>query len=149
MLTVGVNSYISLTEANAYFGGRYNSERWQEANETEKEQAILTATRRIDRQKLKGRKVTAEQPLAFPRMAFGTVCEAPPQVKDAVCEEALALMVADTTRLQRIAEGVQSVKIGDASETYSAQYAMRTDGLLSMEAEALLSHWLVGTVPIT
>ena len=54
-----------------------------------KEKALKQATKEIDRQLLRGRKTNPEQELAFPRHPD---TEIPAAVKEACCEEALAIL---------------------------------------------------------
>ena len=95
------------------------------------------------------------QPLAFPRAiywrgAWNADTTVPEAVKAAACEEALAILAQDTQRAARQREGLTSVSIGDASESYSAEALARTQSgeLLSPQAKLLLRPWLVGAVPI-
>jgi hypothetical protein len=143
-ITVGENSYIDIEEANEYFAGRLHAEVWEQADESTKEKALKQATRQIDRQPLKGRKATDEQELAFPRYPD---TELPEAVKEACCEEALALLERGNSQRHKLQqEGVQSFSLGNMSETYAAGAGR---GLLSQEAKELLRPWLIGAVHIT
>jgi hypothetical protein len=137
-------SYVSLAEANEYFSSRLHADAWAEASDADKEKALAMATREIDRQQLRGRKVNSGQALAFPRYPDTEVPEA---VKEACCEEALALLERGNNQRRKLQqEGVQSLSLGNMSETY-APGAGR--GLLSQEAKELLRPWLIGGVFIT
>ena len=147
--------YTDLEYADAYFGDRYGADQWRAATEVHKAQALATATRHIDMQRLRGRKTDDAQPLAFPRAiywrgAWNADTTVPEAVKAATCEEALAILSHDTQRAARQREGLTSVSIGDASESYSAEALARTQSgeLLSPQAKLLLRPWLVGAVPI-
>jgi len=136
-------SYCTIEEANAYFSGRLHAESWGQADESTKEKALKQATRAIDRQLLIGRKTNPEQELAFPRYPDEEVPEA---VKEACCEEALAILERGNSQRRRLQqEGVQSFTLGNMSETY-APGAGR--GLISQEAKELLRPWLLGGVNI-
>ena len=148
-------SYISAADADTYFGDRYGADQWRAAAEQHKAQALATDTRSIDMQRLRGRKTDDAQPLAFPRViywrgAWNADTTVPEAVKAAACEEALAILSHDTQRAARQREGLTSVSIGDASESYSAEALARTQSgeLLSPQAKLLLRPWLVGAVPI-
>ena len=148
-------SYISVDDADTYFGDRYGADQWRAATEVHKAQALATATRHIDMQRLRGRKTDDTQPLAFPRAiywrgAWNADTTVPEAVKAAACEEALAILSHDTQRAARQREGLTSVSIGDASESYSAEALARTQSgeLLSPQAKLLLRPWLVGAVAI-
>lgn len=71
-LTVGTNSYINVADADTYFSERLFADVWTAATSTDKEKALIMATKVIDRQYLKGRKRNIDtnsnqQLLAFPR----------------------------------------------------------------------------------
>lgn len=147
-------AYVTAEEATAYFATRLHAEAWAALSADDKPKALGMATRVIDRQLLKGRKTDSAQALAFPRYPD---TEVPETVKDACCEEALALLErGDNQRRKLQAEGVTSITIGSLSETY-AQGAggggsgggAAGRGLLSLEARELLSPWLLGAVNIT
>jgi len=138
-------SYCTVEYANEYFKNRLHSESWSGADsETTKEKALKQATRAIDRQLLKGRKTNPEQELAFPRYPDTEVPEA---VKEACCEEALALLERGNNQRRKLQqEGVQSFTLGSMSETFTPGAGK---GLLSQEAKELLKPWLLGSVFIT
>ena len=137
-------SYCTIEYADEYFAGRLHAESWEQADESTKEKALKQATRAIDRQPLKGRKTNPEQELAFPRHPD---TEIPIAVKEACCEEALAILERGNSQRRRLQqEGVQSFSLGNMSETYTASAGR---GLLSQEAKELLRPWLLGGVFIT
>jgi len=144
VLEIGTNSYIDIAGANEYFAGRLHAEVWEQADESTKEKALRQATRAIDRQPLRGRKTETGQALAFPRYPD---TEIPEVVKEACCEEALALLERGNSQRRKLQqEGVQSFSLGNMSETYAAGAGK---GLLSQEAKELLRPWLLGGVFIT
>lgn len=99
-------SYIDLTEANEYFGGRLHADAWTAATDADKEKALNMATRAIDRLPLKGCKTEDDQANQFPRHPDE---EIPQAVKDACCEEALALLERGNNQRHKLQqEGVQS-----------------------------------------
>jgi len=139
-----VQSYCTIEYADEYFRNRLHAESWGQADESTKEKALQQATRAIDRQLLRGRKTNPEQELAFPRYPDTEVPEA---VKEACCEEALALLERGNSQRRKLQqEGVQSFTLGNMSETYIAGAGK---GLLSQEAKELLRPWLLGAVNIT
>lgn len=152
---VGVNSYVDLAGADAYFANRLHAEAWTSAQESDREAALIMATRRIDSiPGLAGRKYNERQPLAFPRIKNGVitgrwvdgkwVIGVPQEVIEATCEEALALLEmtpGDLDRQKRIHAGVVSYSVGDASESYRDRGGDRT-GLASPEARRLLAPWI-------
>lgn len=172
---VGVNSYISVADADAYFADRLGSGAW---SGPDKQKVLMAATRAVERLTFVGTRKEALQSLQFPRCYTvpssprtpslatdglsgyfsGTPTreecetEVPKAVKDAVCEEALAILesAGDAQaelrgKLQR--QGVTSIKIGSTSESYGhtprSVSALLTD-LTSGEAEALLFPYLSG-----
>ena len=143
-IIVGENSYIDIAGADEYFAGRLHTESWGQADDSTKEKALRQATKAIDRQQLRGRKVNSGQALAFPRYPDTEVPEA---VKEACCEEALTLLERGNNQRRKLQqEGVQSFSLGNMSETYAAGAGK---GLLSQEAKELLRPWLIGAVMIT
>jgi len=139
-----VQSYCTIEYADEYFQNRLHAESWGETSEADKEKALRQATRAIDRQLLTGRKTNPEQELAFPRYPDTEVPEA---VKEACCEEALAILESGNSQRRKLQqEGVQSFSLGNISETFAAGAGK---GLLSQEAKELLRPWLLGAVNIT
>ena len=143
-ITVGKNSYVDIEGANEYFENRLHAESWGQADDETKEKALRQATKTIDRQPLRGRKIETGQDLAFPRYPD---TEVPEVVKEACCEEALAILERGNSQRRKLQlEGVQSFALGNMSETYVAGAGR---GLLSQEAKDLISPWLLGAVNIT
>ena len=139
-----MQSYCTIEYADEYFAGRLHAESWGQADDSTKEKALKQATKIIDRQRLNGRKTNPSQPLAFPRYPDA---EIPQNVKEACCEEALALLEKGNSQRRKLQqEGVQSFTLGNMSETYAAGAGK---GLLSQEAKELLQPWLLGGVFIT
>ncbi|MFO7253134.1 MAG: hypothetical protein DIU60_020540, partial [Actinomycetes bacterium] len=137
-------AYVTLEEASTYFAARLHTAAWDNAGDEERQKALEMASRAIDRLPLVGRPTDLAQGRAFPRHPD---TEVPQAVKDACCEEALALLDrGDSERRRLQAEGVVSVTIGSLSETYRT--ASSWYGLLSQEARELLRPWLLGAVPI-
>lgn len=66
-LAKGVNSYVTVDEADAYFADRLDVAAWTEAGSTEKGQALVTATAVLDDQLWTGVAISTLQPLAWPR----------------------------------------------------------------------------------
>ena len=137
-------SYCTIEYADEYFSGRLHAESWGQADDITKDKALRQATKTIDRQRLNGRKTNPSQPLVFPRYPDKEIPEA---VKEACCEEALALLERGNSQRRKLQqEGVQSFTLGNMSETYAAGAGK---GLLSQEAKELLRPWLIGAVMIT
>ena len=137
-------SYCTIEYADEYFNNRLHAESWGQADDETKEKALRQATKTIDRQPLRGRKTETGQVLAFPRYPD---TEVPEVVKEACCEEALAMLERGNSQRRKLQqEGVQSFSLGNMSETFAAGAGK---GLLSQEAKELLRPWLLGAVNIT
>lgn len=171
-IVVGENSYISLTDASTYFGGRLFADPWTNASEDDKAKALIMATKKIDRQALTGRKAATNQKLQFPRSIYSynrdnwfnsyyvteeghkyisntqgwiTETEVSQNVLDAVCEEALALLQnGNSKRIELQRQGVKSFNLGGMSETLSGNIIR----LLSQEAKEFLQPYIAGSVAI-
>ena len=154
MLEVGINSYCDLEFANEYFGGKLYSEKWDEANETTREKALKEACKRVDRIRFNGKKLKDEQPLQFPRVLGRVVglslqvsVGIPEEIKQAQCEEALALLErGNSPRTKAQEQGVVSLRIGEMAEEYDRK--VRPSRLHSIEAWELLKGYVVGSVVI-
>lgn len=165
-ITVGTNSYISVADATTYFSERLYSTAWTGAAADDMAKALIMATRKIDRQKIRGIKAVDTQTLEFPRALYsyqdidpqpivgahfdygpGWVVEkeVSQDVLDSVCEEAMALLAGGSTANQRAelqAQGVKSFSIGKLSETFRT--GVNAERLLSLEAKQLLQRYLSG-----
>jgi len=167
-IVVGANSYVSVSGADTYFNERLYSSAWTAASADDKARALISATKAIDRQFLKGRKKLTIQILQFPRCYQRSVnnhlnyignvelvwdgslwCEneVPQAVKDTQCEEAIALLDRGNSKRRKLQqEGVRSIGIGSTSETYNPGSGR---GLISQEAKELLRPYLAGSAVIT
>jgi hypothetical protein len=168
---VGTNSYISLADAKTYASSRLYVDAWTAASDDNKSIALIMATSKIDRQRIRGEKAVYNQTLAFPRAFYlgsrynrkngltidnvrgeGWYVEVAVTqiVKDAVCEEAFAILKAGASgnkRKELQAQGVTSFSLGSLSETYASGSSIG-EKLLSLEARQLLSKYFAGVVPI-
>lgn len=61
------NSYITLEGANTYFGDRLGSTTWDAATDSDKQKALIMATRYLDQLKYMGERTETTQALSFPR----------------------------------------------------------------------------------
>ncbi|MGI9548923.1 MAG: DnaT-like ssDNA-binding protein [Bdellovibrionales bacterium] len=109
MATLGLNSFVSVAEANTYFDNNFNTDEWLDSPEQEK--ALVTASGILNRLSWKGTATpSVAYPLAFPRNitafiplngmdvtltddrtedSFGTI---PTFIKDATCDLALHII---------------------------------------------------------
>lgn len=112
------NSYLSVTEASDYFGGRYGSDAWTGFTDTQKKQLLVTATKAIDKVLFSGKKLTREQALQWPRYGIidtdGYVVEGvPSKLKEAACEMAFWIWTEDDRLLSDTdIQQVDTYKVG-------------------------------------
>lgn len=103
MLTVGTNSYVTLAEADAYFLDRVDAAAWTAADNTLKEQALITAARMLNEIIWVGVAASDSQVLGFPRNGeylepiLGKIVQLDPavipqRIKAANCEQAYQLL---------------------------------------------------------
>lgn len=178
-LLVGETSYISLADANTYMSSNYISTSteyttWNALSDGNKEIYLKKATKKIDRQILRGIKAVDSQTLEFPRAIYSNdrfynnnvvgvsvnrydnyivESEVSQAVKDAQVEEALALSVNGTSLTQRQKlqqQGVKRFSLGDLSEEYGTGLSSSFNStiLSSTEAKELLKYYLAGKVRI-
>ena len=72
------NSYISLTEAESYFTTYdriASSDEWNSYTDDKKKLALVLATQMLDTFKFKGKPVTTNQALSFPRLTWNQIRE--------------------------------------------------------------------------
>lgn len=152
VLVVGTNSYVTVVEASAYFALRLDVSEWTDASETEKDAALAMACKVIDRLPWAGYKYQPDtQVLAFPRVgafadgdSWTTLGVVRQQVKDAQCEEALAILKHQSdTRLELMRIGLTGAMLDGASEQYKSDAGQ---GLLSVQAKEFLRPWATDVV---
>jgi len=142
-------AYVTVQEADTYFSERLFSEVWINASPEDKQKALVMATKSIDRKPLRGRKTDPQQELAFPRNGD---TEVPQEVKDACCEEALAILssAGNQHSLYGPKPGLKSIQIGKTREEYFSPAEGGTTAFssrfLSPEAWQLLRFWIGGGV---
>ncbi len=117
MLEVGINSYITLKEANEYFNTRLNNEAWLSLDENKKIASLIQASQIIDSKNFIGQKADSSQLLKFPRKNViydGAILpsnEVPRAIKQAVCELAIHLISNDVTAPNDLGQ-FEKVKLG-------------------------------------
>lgn len=99
---VSSNSYVTLTEANAYFAMRLNADDWSDAEESDKEKALVMATYRLEQETYDFWRSTQSQALKWPRVGVinpdGVDVPSnliPIEVKNATYELALTMLKTD------------------------------------------------------
>lgn len=132
-LTVGVDSYISLTDANTYFNSRYNSGEWALLEDSVKETLLKSAVRVIDVYcDFKGWKTDEDQLLEFPRNDE----DIPENIKIAQCEIAFAIYNNENINDEKEAQ-LTKLKV-DIIEFNWSDLKMKTSTLYSDFTKALL-----------
>lgn len=148
IIEVYENSFISLADATAYLAQRLNADAWDNATDPNKEKALITASRAINKLEFIGDKKVSTQTMEFPRI-FGenygdglAIPELPQEIKDAVCEEALALLdFGNSAHLKNQKMGISSMNIGAGQANYTPK---AYKGILSDEAYELACKWTKG-----
>lgn len=166
-ITVNTDTYISLADASTYVAANYISTdteytTWTALTDGNKEIYLKKATKKIDRQIIRGVKAVSTQALAFPRTIYSyagqgiktentffisgyyTQSAVPQAVKDAQVEEALCMAMGESDRRKLRREGVKSFSLGSLSESYSG----KPSDLISSNAKELLKPYLAGMVPV-
>mgnify|MGYP000205655139 CR=1 FL=1 len=121
--TKGVNSYVTLAEANAYFDNKLDVAAWTDASDLQKEQALVTSTKYLDTLSWVGQVRSESQVLAFPRdgeyfdatrgVSVTFTTSVPQRITDAVCE--LAYHLLNNDGLLDDVGSVKSVSVGSIS----------------------------------
>lgn len=174
MLTVGVDSYVTIEEANTYIARHYlpadeRSVNWASLSDEDKEVYLLNACAELSKIKWRGVAFKAFQPLPFPRY-FGNnwvfayydliapevyiypeLREVPKNILSAQIEEAfeLACPSEDTEAFEAENGKVQSYTIGHLTENYkSAQDGSVKSVIKSKKAQELVADYTGGAYEI-
>jgi len=148
--------YVEIVDADKYFLTRPFSDKWIEATNENKVSCLTLAQKHIDSLPLIGRKLEFSQENQFPRYYVSNSRyisagydeeiiynskEIPQEVKDAVCEEALAILkYMNEERYSLKEQGVASASRGGLSESYETYKPLEL--LLSFEAKRLMQNWI-------
>ena len=162
--TTATGGYVTITELATHFLDDSRATAFLAAAQNLQAGYILRATRSIDALTLRGTKYLTDgsQALEFPRTIDGVTvgdeegnAVTPQQVKDACCEEALALYLEQagggSSRAALQEAGVQSYTIpGILQESFapSAVSGNKNGGMRSPAAYRLLSRFIARSVPI-
>lgn len=148
------DSYGGVEEGDFYFAAATHAANWTAASELVKGQALVTASRILNRQQWKGDKYEAAQPLAWPRANTGidgvedTVIPTP--IVEASFELALSLLDGSTVQTNPEAPQEQktsSLKAGSVSISYfkgAVTPAELKPGRFPLIVEELLKPYLGG-----
>jgi hypothetical protein len=157
------NSFVTVEEAETYFGARLDVEAWEDAEAAgsdRKARALMAATRILDRQRWLGCPATTTQRLRWPRVdvpkadpsgvgdgygyrsgygEFYDSDEIPQPIKDATCELAYALLAEEFTEAN--GEGLKSFSADGHSFNFRND---RPGGALPAPVMELISPLLEG-----
>ena len=159
---VDANSYADAADGDAYHEGHLYASAWAAATTSNKEKALVMATRLIDSQfQFNGWRSFDEQALQWPRdhcpdpdrglsvaivlrLRGGNFVDAdvvPKAVLDATCEMARELLIADRTTAPA-GEGINVVTTGSGATYSSTQYSKGdTRPIISHVAQAMLAKY--------
>jgi hypothetical protein len=123
---VDANSYLSVADADDYLSLSIHASEWNDSTTTTKQQALVSATRMLDRQNWEGEKTSSSQSLEWPRtnaydrdgnlVSSSTI---PQQILDATAEHAL-VFVKDAEAADSSDQGsLQSIKTEETTVTFA------------------------------
>ena len=139
-LEVGVNTYVTLEEAENIIKTIYDNAEWQSLTDEQKKVSLVNATNKINLLAVKGEKLDSSQKLIFPRNWETAVSD---KVKIAQCYEALEICRYNYKR-EREMRGIVSRSMENVSVTYAKQ-ANNQKGLYSRDSFNFLREYLMLT----
>ena len=139
-LEVGVNTYVTLEEAENIIKTIYDNAEWQSLTDEQKKVSLVNATNKINLLAVKGEKLDSSQELIFPRNWEAAVSD---KVKIAQCYEALEICRYNYKR-EREMRGIVSRSMENVSVTYAKQ-ANNQKGLYSRDSFNFLREYLMLT----
>lgn len=111
------NSYITVSEADAYLAAMFGKDDWQDADPYDKDLIVVTASRTLDQyMEWDGRRASESQSMEWPRIdtPFTGI---PKRLKDACCELSYVIL---TKGLSFESQTINAVKVGPISVDFSA-----------------------------
>ena len=132
------NSFVTLEDAQIYFEERYDSNEWFELDDKEKEQLLVQASKKTNALDFVGKKLDKSQPMEFPRNF-----DLPQDIKNAVCEEAIAIIKnKNNSHLDNINNNISSISLGAGSVSYQKNSQNNEENLfVSKTAFHLTKKW--------
>ena len=120
-LAKGTNSYVTLSEANAYLLDRLSAEIWLTTSDPDRERALITATSMLDGIEWLGYPIDDAQALAFPRVGtyydikLGRHSDLPATVPDSIVKSCieLALHLLNNSTTLNLTDSVSSLSVGN------------------------------------
>lgn len=134
------DTFVLLDEAEAYFDERFDSQKWIDISDNlVKEKLLITASKKISAFDFVGSPLDVGQKMAFPRNY-----DLPQDIKDAVCEEAYALLSKEfDIHKQNQENNIASISLGVGSISYNQSGLQCSESLLvSDKAKKLVQKWL-------
>lgn len=129
-LTVGVNSYVTLAEADAYIASRFGYDQWDTLTDPQKESALISAAQQMN--------AACNWYSSKYEFEFDPIADPPPQeLKDAQCEIAYSIAASGSANTGT-SDPLTKLKAGDVELEWKASggsssplYSDYTKGLLS------------------
>ena len=140
-LEVGVNTYVTLEEANGILEAVFDNQEWQALTDEQKKVCLVNATNKINLLAVKGEKLDSSQKLLFPRNWETSVND---KVKMAQCYEALEICRYNYKREREMNSGIVSRSMESVSVTYAKQ-TKNQKGLYSKDSFNFLKEYLMLT----
>ena len=141
ILEIGVNTYVTLEEANSILEAVFDNEEWKLLTDEQKKTCLVNATNKINLLAVKGSKLDTEQDLIFPRSWETATSD---KVKMAQCYEALEICRYNYKREREMNSGIVSRSMESVSVTYAKQ-ANNQKGLYSKDSFNFLREYLILT----
>jgi len=134
------NTFVTLDEADVYFDERFDSQKWVDILDISiKEKLLITASKKINALDFVGSPLDVGQKMAFPRNF-----DLPQDIKDAVCEEAYALLSQEfDVHIKNQENNISSISLGVGSVSYNKLGLQCSENfLVSSKAKMLVQKWL-------
>lgn len=134
-------TYVTTSEVDTYASERLNSRAWETASTTNRNKAIIQATRIMERLNYSDEKTEEDQELEFPRGSDVTI---PQAIKDACCEIVIALLGGADVERKADQQKVTSRRYASVGTSYDPRIVSEhaAAGVPSYEAWLLLRPYL-------
>jgi len=148
-MATNANSFATVVEADAYHDARLHNAEWLAITDvTDKEKALIWATRLLNALTFRGLKTTIEQSLKMPRNQTydddGNLLNIeiiPDEIKNATAELAFLLYIKDTTRASGD-KGFKSIKVAVINLVMNADDRNES---ISKSTLDMIRPWLVSS----
>ncbi len=136
-----MTQYLTIADAQTYMDTRLHVEAWEEASDTDKDKALIMATRIIDGFNYLGDKSDEDQDNQFPRGGDIEVSEA---IEQACAEIALRLLEEIDPDMEIQNSSMQSSAFASVKTTYNREFVPehQVNGVPSPTAWSLLKPYL-------